>query len=239
MKLLNPGVIVTGGAQRIGLELAKKALAMGFDAVIHCRTDSRGAEQWLSNNPSCRRRVVCIRQDLAVAPARLIDEAARSSDRLVGLVNNASDFSKGNLDDPGHFFSVLAINTLAPLALAQRFAACVRNGWIINITDARTRQFNATYQNYRLSKLFLAEITRQLALLYAPRIRVNAIAPGAVLPAETPEGRKSFAALAPAIPLKRTGTVDGVLHAFEYLVHGDYVTGQVLYVDGGWHLRDD
>jgi NAD(P)-dependent dehydrogenase (short-subunit alcohol dehydrogenase family) len=118
--------------------------------------------------------------------------------------------------------------------LSRAFSAAVQEGWIINLTDAHIGAVNLNYQNYRISKLLLAELTRQMAMLWAPRIRVNAIAPGAILAAEAGE-ESSFEQLARQIPAGRTGKIQDIQQAFAYLVGQDYVTGQTLYVDGGWH----
>jgi NAD(P)-dependent dehydrogenase (short-subunit alcohol dehydrogenase family) len=165
----------------------------------------------------------------------IIGAASRLTRRLGGLVNSASVFSTGDLRDPAHFHSTLQINALAPLQLADGFRRRSKRGWIINITDAHIQPISLTYQNYRISKLLLTELTRQLAAVYAPAIRVNAIAPGAILPAPGASHR-SFSRLAKEIPLKKTGDPAAVVTAFAYLLDNDYVTGETLYVDGGWHL---
>jgi len=228
-------VLITAGTKRLGLELAKKALALGYDIAIHYRSDNREAETWLSENPVYRTRVTFLQKDISPDNAHELVENALSSTgtRLAGLVNNASLFTKGDLDDSGHFHSMLDSNTLVPLALSKAFKNRAGKGWIINITDAHIDSFSPAYQNYRISKHMLAELTGQLALLYAPGIRVNAIAPGALLPAS---GGTDFETLARTIPLCRTGDISSLTMAFEYLVLNEYVTGQVLYVDGGWHL---
>lgn len=236
MKLKNPSVLITGGTKRIGLELAKQCLAMGFDIILQYRSNRSDADKWLLKNKILRQRVAFIRHDLAVEPAAVVDAAAGLSRSLIGLVNNASNFTKGNLNDTGHFFAMLASNTFAPLALCRRFTTVAKSGWIINITDAHIRPINRNWQNYRVSKIMLEELTRQLAFLHAPAFRVNALAPGAILPAKTLMGQENFALLKHTIPLKRTGDMASVINAFELLVRNEYITGQTLFVDGGWHL---
>jgi len=110
----------------------------------------------------------------------------------------------------------------------------VESGWIINITDARAHHISKKYQNYRVSKLFLDEITRQQAYLYAPAIRVNAIAPGAILPADG--HTEDFSELPSLIPLAKTGDPARVRMAARLLIENDYITGGIIPVDGGWHL---
>jgi pteridine reductase len=231
----NPSVLITGGARRLGLALARESVSLGFDVVVHHRSDRRPVEQWLRQEPALASRVRIVTHDLREPCAELIDRVLDMSPRLTGLVNNASVFGKGNLSDAGHFRDSLRVNALAPLELSLRFLQKVKKGWIVNVTDARLERVNLSYQNYRLSKILLNEITRQLAVLCAPRVRVNAIAPDLVL--RSPDMTATeFARLRRLVPLGSTIRVTDVLRAFEYLVTSASVTGQILYVDGGSHL---
>jgi pteridine reductase len=227
-------VLITGGNRRLGFEMAKKALGLGYSAILHYHSETTPASNWFLRRPELKRRVFFIGADLPEHAEILIERAAKLPVSLAGLVNNASSFTRGNLSDFGHFRSTLELNLMAPLRLCNAFRKKVKKGWIINITDAHIARPSRTFQNYRLSKLFLTEITVQLAYLYAPRIRVNAIAPGALLPAKA--RGEQFRRAAAQIPLRRTGDTGSLGRAFEYLATNRYVTGQVLYVDGGWHL---
>jgi NAD(P)-dependent dehydrogenase (short-subunit alcohol dehydrogenase family) len=119
------------------------------------------------------------------------------------------------------------------LGVAFLQAAC--SGWIINITDAVIKRPNINFQNYRISKLFLSELTRQMAFTFAPSMRVNAIAPGAMLPSihTSPEQLENLKA---NIPLKRTGDISAFRDAYAFLVSNSYITGEEIRIDGGWHL---
>jgi NAD(P)-dependent dehydrogenase (short-subunit alcohol dehydrogenase family) len=227
---------MTAGTRRLGFALAQEALSLGYDVVLHYRSDKRGAERWLRRNRQYIPRVRLLQKDLTPGNAAdLVTEAHQCVGRLVGLVNNASVFTRGDLSDPSHLQRVLDINALVPNLLAAAFSASVTSGWIVNITDAHVEGYSRAYQNYRLSKRVLTELTRQQALLFAPAVRVNAIAPGALLPSRG-QTRAAFARLAGLIPMRRTGRTDDLRSAFAYLTAATYVTGQVLYVDGGWHL---
>jgi NAD(P)-dependent dehydrogenase (short-subunit alcohol dehydrogenase family) len=228
-------VLITGGTKRLGLALTRKSLAMGLAVVAHYRSSKDELEEWLSDRPRERSRVHFVRAELTAETEALMARVDELPVKLVGLVNNASVYAKGNLDDAEHFGSVLTTNALAPLALARGLRKRVRTGWIVNITDAHVDPIDHEHQNYRIAKRFLGEITTQLASLYAPGLRVNAIAPGAMLPAPG-QSQATFDRLSERIPLRRTGSFDDLWRAYEYLVQSDYVTGQVLYVDGGWHL---
>ncbi len=237
MKLRRAAVLITSGTKRLGLAFAKESLAMGFDVVLHYRTHTREARRWLSRHGEHAPHTRFIQKDITPENAgELIDESLRAAPKLVGLVNNASQFTQGSLQDTPHLVAVLRSNALVPAALTSAFAETVAHGWIINVTDAHIDPINIAHQNYRVSKLLLTELTRQQAATFAPRVRVNAIAPGAIL---APPGgsRTAFKALATKIPLRRTGSPDMLRRAFSFLVRSEYVTGEVVRVDGGWHLR--
>ena len=228
----NKTVLITGAADRLGLEMAKECLDIGYHAVIHYRTSPEPARSFFGDDG----RVTFIYADLTESPERFMDEIRKLSiPPLEGLVNNAAAFQSGNMSNPDHFSDILTVNTLVPLKLSAEFAKSVNDGWIVNVTDAHTRPISKKYQNYRVSKMFLDEITRQLASLYAPAIRVNAIAPGAILPAGG-ESTPQFEELSRSIPLGRTGDPRHIRQALKFLIENDYVTGAIIPIDGGWHL---
>ncbi|MBD3320630.1 MAG: SDR family NAD(P)-dependent oxidoreductase [Chitinivibrionales bacterium] len=228
-------VLITAGTKRLGLEMAKKCLDMNYAVVLHYRSDKTEAEKWIKRNTRFANRIQYIKSDLRDNPALLTAEAASKFGRLDGLINNASIFNKGDLRTLDHFNHLLRVNTLIPLELAHAFCTSFKKGWIINITDANIYRHNAAFQNYRLSKRFLEDITAQLECTFAPAFRVNAIAPGAMLPAPG-NSRREFERLKQHIPLKKTGPIQSLHLALEYCVNNSYVTGQVLYIDGGRHL---
>jgi NAD(P)-dependent dehydrogenase (short-subunit alcohol dehydrogenase family) len=232
---MNESILITGGARRLGFAMARKSLDMGYDVILHYRSGRRQAEYWLRKHPECCPRVTFIRSELTDHPERLFDAAYSISRKLVGLVNNASVFTPGDISNAAHYRKTLETNCMVPLKLAIAFRSRIKKGWIINITDAHVRPASRKWRNYRISKRVLQRLTYRLALALAPRIRVNAIAPGAMLPARGSD-KSEFTKLARQIPLERTGDIGSLLKAYEYLVTAEYVTGQTLYVDGGWHL---
>ena len=223
--------LITGANGRIGLELAKECLDMGYHAIIHYRSSIEPALSALGGDE----RVTFIQADLTESPEKFIHNIVQLPISLVGLINNASVFQEGNLSDIKHFYNILHINTLVPLRLSTEFAKVVKNGWIINLTDARTSSVGRRYQNYRITKLFLDELTQQLAYLYAPAIRINAIAPGATLPSAG-NTNENFNVLSNSIPMGKTGDPQHLRQALRFLIENDYMTGAVIPVDGGWHL---
>lgn len=208
---------------------------MGFGVILHYRTSNTTAKSWIKKNPQFNDRIFFIQADLTGSPEKIIDQAAALPGRLVGLVNNASLFSHGNLNDINHFNTMMDIHVNIPTRLGTRFAQLVTAGWILNISDAVVSTPHVKFQNYRISKLFLNEITRQQAFLFAPNIRVNAIAPGATLRASI-ETKKRFTDLRHHIPLRKTGSLHHIAEGFRFLVTNSYCTGQIIFIDGGWHL---
>lgn len=230
-----PSVLITSGTKRLGLLYAKKLVEMGYRLVLHYRSDAREAEKWIAQSPELASKTTFIQADLDENAAQVVRQAKKEHPGLRGLINNASVFGKGDLTDPRHFLDTLHTNALVPMTLAATFTDLVSGGWIINVTDAKISGNNDAFQNYRLSKRLLTDLTEQMALIYAPKFRVNAIAPGAMLPSVHTK-KSDFRALAKKIPLGKVGQLDSLVMALEYLVTNEYVTGQVMLVDGGWHL---
>jgi len=230
-------VLITGATKRLGLALTKQSLDMGFSVIAHYRTSAAPLKSWLTKHPRFSDRIYFLQADLAEKPESLIDTCSDFPAALTGLVNNASQFTEGNLDNLNHLRNLMAINAVAPLLIARRFSQKVGKGWIINITDADI-SLNKKFQNYRLSKRILTELTCQMAFLYAPGIRVNAIAPGAILPPIHAD-RSHFNRLKSTLPLRKTGDTKAIQQAYSFLVENNSITGQILSVDNGHHLIND
>ena len=125
---------------------------------------------------------------------------------------------------------------MAPLELTRCLAAQGRDGAVVNLLDARVGDYDRQHAAYHLSKRLLAALTRRMAIEFAPRLRVNAVAPGLILPPDG-EDEGHFDRLASTNPLQRRGCPEAVAEAVLFLLRSDFVTGQVLFVDGGRHLR--
>jgi NAD(P)-dependent dehydrogenase (short-subunit alcohol dehydrogenase family) len=235
MNSFSKAVLITGGSHRLGLALAEQSIELGFHVIIHYRTERNALSRLLKNKPALEPHISTIYQELTEQPEQLIEKALSLPVSICGLVNSASIFTPGNLSDCNHLEHILQINTLIPSRLAAHFHKKVESGWIINITDAISNKPNLNFQNYRLSKAFLELITTQQALCFAPAIRVNAIAPGAMLPGSS-ESPKYFKHLESKIPLNKTGDLQSLMETYRYLVQTPYITGQILRVDGGWSI---
>jgi NAD(P)-dependent dehydrogenase (short-subunit alcohol dehydrogenase family) len=234
--------LVTGGARRIGRRLVLDLAAAGAAVALHYRSSSDEAAATAAEARDHGVAVAALQGDLVDpdVPARLIAAATDALGPVTVLVNNASIFGPGSaLDtDLDAWQRNQDINLRAPFLLAQAFARALpddREGCIVNLNDWRALRPAADHFAYTCSKVGLHGLTRSLAVALAPRIRVNELALGAILP---PEGASDdyVHTLRAEIPLRRFGDPASVGEALVYLVGADYVTGQTLMIDGGRHL---
>jgi hypothetical protein len=234
--------LVTGAAKRIGRGVALALAGAGADVVVHYRGSRDEAEATASLIRQVGPRAWCVQADLADGDqaGRLLARAAEAASGPVDiLINNASAFTADTVMDftPQSLLASVQLHAMAPLVLARAFAAQqIPAGDIVNFLDSRMEDYDRRHVSYHLGKRMLWTITRMLAMELAPAIKVNAVAPGLILP---PEGRDEqyLAGLACTNPLNRVGSVAGVATAVRMLVESDFITGQVIYIDGGRHIR--
>ncbi|MDA1102609.1 MAG: SDR family oxidoreductase [Gemmatimonadetes bacterium] len=242
MALTDPGrqrvALVTGGAVRLGRAISLGLADAGYDVVVGYRSSSSEALEVKERVEAMGRRCVLVQGDLAHAgaPEALVSAAASEFGALHLLVNSAASFRTIPLEevDPDEWDAVMNLNVRAPHLTVRAAAHLLREarGSVVNITDLSAFQAWAEYPHHAVSKAALAHLTRIQARALAPEIRVNAIAPGAVLPPDdwAPE---RWDALARRAPLKRVGSPGDVVRAVLYLAEAEFVTGHVLPVDGG------
>ncbi|HET6439435.1 MAG TPA: SDR family oxidoreductase [Anaeromyxobacter sp.] len=222
--------LVTGAGVRVGLAIARELARAGYAVAAHYHT----------HRP--RGFAAALRADLAAAdgPALLAAAFRGSFERLDLLVNSAAGFGPLPLSrtDAASWDALLDLNARGPLLLTRALSATLlrSGGAVVNIADVGGGLVPwSGYAAYCASKAALVRVTECLALELAPRVRVNAVAPGTVLwPEGYPAARRR--ALAARIPLRRAGTPDDVSRAVLFLAGAAYVTGAVLPIDGGRHL---
>lgn len=236
--------LVTGGARRVGRAVALALADAGMDVALTFKSHADEAAEVVHCLRRKGRRALAIEVDLACpdAAASVHANFTAQFDRLDTLVNNASAFEPGPIGtvDAGAFDAAMAVNARAPFLLIQQFAPLLaadhprRTGRIINFIDIHVLgEPLVGYVAYNASKAALYEITKTAAMELAPKITVNAIAPGVVAWADsyTAEARKAYLQ---RVPLARAGTPDDAAAAVLYLVRdADYCTGQVIRLDGG------
>jgi len=230
--------LVTGGAVRVGRVLSLGLAAAGYDVVVNYRASAGPAEEVAASIGGMGRRCSLVQGDLAdpdTAPA-LADHVKEHFGRLDLLVNNAAAFdSRPLLDvDAEAWDAVMNLNVRGPHLLVRALAPLLEasRGSVVNIVDLSAFQAWTEYPHHAVSKAALAHLTRVQARALAPAVRVNAVAPGAVLPPDdySPERTER---LRIATPLQTLGTPEDVLGAVLYFAGAAFVTGQVLAVDGG------
>ncbi len=231
--------LVTGGAKRIGSSIALRLGELGYNVALHYNKSHEEAESIASlvrkNGVICN-IYSCELSDIDAIDL-LLPKVLRDFPDLCMLVNNASVYIKGGLLDGDErvFEDNFNINFRAPFFLSAGFGKLCGGGLIINLLDTRVASHSGRHFIYTLSKKALESFTRMAARELAPNIRVNAIAPGAILP---PKGKNEeyLEGFIEKTPLKRIGDVKFVLQAVEFLVKNEFVTGEIIYVDGGRHL---
>lgn len=228
--------LVTGAAHRLGKSFALTLARLGYDIILHFHSAEAEARQTQGEIESLQRRVT-------LAPADLTDPAqirslVSSLPSLDVLVNSAAFMPSGNVESLSleAWNTTLDLNLRAPFLLAQECAKKLgEGGLIVNITDVGAQKAWSRYPSYTVSKAALESLTRILARALAPKIRVNAIAPGFVLQSEIVPAEE-WERLIGRIPLKRPARSEEVASALEFLIKNEYVTGQTIVVDGGYSL---
>lgn len=242
MLLAGKTALVTGAANRIGAQIARTLHQNGANLIIHYRNSSTGAralEQEL--NAGRRDSAVCYQADLSDIDTieSLAQKATQAFDRLDILINNASRFYPTRLGEIGEtdWQDLIGSNLKVPLFLSQACYPSLREarGAIVNMLDIYASLPLKNHTLYCCAKAANQMLVKSLALEMAPQVRVNGIAPGAILwpessDASEPEKQQE---LLRKIPLRRTGSPDSIAQTVLFLLGHDYITGEVIRVDGG------
>jgi len=230
--------LVTGGAVRLGRAISLGLAEAGYDLLIGYRTSRVEADEVVAAAAALGRRCVAVQADL-VEP-RAADELATAAQeayrRLDLLVNSAASFRAVPLMDVDaeEWDSVMALNTRAPHLVVRASEQLLQSssGSVVNIADLSAFQAWTEYPHHAVSKAALVHLTRIQARALAPHVRVNAVAPGAVLPPDDWPSER-WEELADRAVLKRVGGPEDVVQAVLYLAEARFVTGHVVPVDGG------
>lgn len=233
--------LVTGAARRVGRAVSLALAASGSNVVVHFSRSERDAEVLVSEISRLGVRASALHADLG-DPAEAEALVARAEERaghLDALVNNASVFEPETLDVAAldHLVRSVKVNAWAPFVLTRAFARRSGQGRVVNLLDTRVAGLDLAHVGYILGKHLLAVLTRMTAVAFAPGVTVNGVAPGLILPPPG-EDEAYLARLARDLPLKRHGSAEDVARAVLFLLESDFVTGQVVFVDGGRHLLE-
>jgi pteridine reductase len=238
--LIGKTALITGAARRLGRATAMSLAQTGADVIVHYRTRAAEAQSLAEEIKTQGRKAWTIQADLADAAQTetLMEQAVHQVGSVDILINNASVFPSDTVMDmaPEALMQSVAIHAAAPLILSRQMAKQGRPGHIINLLDSRVEDYDRHHASYHLGKRMLLSLTRMLAVELAPRIAVNAVAPGLILP---PEGQDEsyLQNLAHTNPLQRYGDPQDITDAVLFLLSSDFITGQVIFVDGGRHLK--
>lgn len=234
--------LVTGAGRRVGRAIALALAARGMHVVVHYHGSAEGADETVRLVQQMGGTASEIHADLReVADAHtLIDRTLEVVGRLDALVNSAAVMLRTPVGETSaaDWDAMFTLNVRAPYFLAQRAAPALRasRGAIVNIADLAAYETWPAYVPHGMTKAAVVQMTRGLAHALAPEVRVNAVAPGAVL---LPDGWSDADAerLRATTPLRRLGTPEDVAGAVVFLIESDYITGEVIKVDGGRHVR--
>ncbi|MFN8383928.1 MAG: SDR family oxidoreductase [Anaerolineales bacterium] len=231
-------ILITGAARRVGRLFALACARAGADIIIHHSHSDEEAQQVKDEIESMGRNAHILASDFGTpdSVSKLISQANDISP-LYALVNSAAIFEPLSFKDTSleDWNRHLNINLTAPFLLSQEFARHTDEGHIINIVDWRALRPAADHFPYTISKAALAAMTKSLAVALAPRITVNALALGAILPpTDNPSASEKVIENVPAHRWSEAGEVEDALL---FLLTGPaYITGEIIHVDGGRHL---
>jgi NAD(P)-dependent dehydrogenase (short-subunit alcohol dehydrogenase family) len=245
-----PTALVTGGAQRIGRAIVLALARNGYAVAVHAHRSFGPARDLCAEIAAAGGTAAVVGGDLADhrAVIDLVPAAVAAVGPLTLLVNNASVFEPDGIGtlDRARFDRHYAVNLRAPVFLAEAFAAQVAdpvassvpagaNASVVNLLDQRVYKPTPRYLSYGLAKSGLHAATTTLAQALAPRVRVNAVAPGPALP-NSRQDAETFARLCRALPLGHGPTPEEIAAAVLFLAAAASITGQTITVDGGQHL---
>ena len=243
MDLQGKTAVITGGAKRIGRALTLALAGDGCNIILHYGRSRDAAEQTAQEAEALGVRVILKQADL-VAPvglSTLVETEPFGLNPAQILINSAAVFPTDTLRDLtlDQWSKTFRVNLRTPIFLTQAFANTLPadlDGAVINITDWRSARPYPDHFSYSVAKGALDAFTRSAAISLAPQIRVNAIALGAMLP--PPDKDQSYLdALAAALPLQRPGGTAVIAATMLHLLRNDFVTGEILRLDGGAHLQ--
>ena len=237
-------IFITGGAKRIGKEIALNFKELGWNIIIHYNSSKEDAEDLANrinkDNPDSAKTVqgnLDVQKDIE----KILNEVDGMFPTIDLLINNASTFYPTPIDEisEDHWKKLIGSNLKGPLFLIHGLKNELKKsqGSIINITDTNLTKGVANYSIYSAAKAGLEAITKGLARELAPEIKVNAIAPGAILePPDVSWSEEQKNKVIENIPLKRMGSEKDISNAVKFLSYSKYITGQIIKVDGGRSL---
>ena len=239
-----PFALVTGGAHRLGKAFAVSLARQGYAIGLHHHASAQKAQATAAEIRALGVPAIPLQADLT--QLEQIESLFRKIDDLFSsqplefkvLVNSAAIMARGDIASltAADFDAAISLNLRAPFLCAQQAAHRMNSGGlIVNISDIGAAKAWTGFPAYTVSKAGLESLTKILARALAPKIRVNAIAPGLVLPSEDMPPAE-WERLVGRLPMKRPADPDEIASALEFLLKNEYITGQIISIDGGYSL---
>ena len=235
-----PLAVITGAAHRIGKAIAVELAHCGYTIGLHYHHSEAAARQTADQLRAAGAAVELLQADLS-DPAqieRLFDRLDQLPFPLKVWVNSAAVLDQGDLRTMkfGDWDATLALNLRAPWLCAREAAQRMpAGGVVVNLSDSGVRKTWTAFPAYAVSKAGVEMLTRLLAKTLGPAVRVNAVAPGLIMPAAD-QDEADWDRLVKRLPLREAGTPEDVAKAVRFLVESPYITGETIVVDGGYQL---
>jgi len=233
--------LITGAAKRVGKAVALHLAQLGWNIAIHYNSSDFEArllrDELINAYPNQQFEVFKADLNVSEELEQLISQVNQKMAGLKILINNASVFEPSKLSETTTEFldRQMNVNFKAPFILMRDFVNTIKTGIIVNFVDTRIVTNLSNFAAYSISKKALWEMTKMAALEFGPQIRVNAIAPGLTLPPDE-KGEEYLWKLSEKIAMKRPGGLEPILKSLDYILNNDYLTGQLLFCDGGENL---
>ena len=238
---MNKTALITGAAKRVGKALALHLAEKGWNIAIHYNRSNGEAvlfyEELRKSFPEQQFELIKADLNNPEELENLIQQTLGKFRSIDLLINNASVFEPATLRETStdFFDTQFNVNFKAPFILSRNYVSSQQSGLIINFVDTRIVNNKSNFAAYSLSKKMLWEFTKMAALEFGPAFRINAIAPGLTLPPEEKDD-DYLHKLAVNIAMKRPGGLSPILKSLDYILDNDYLTGQLLFCDGGENL---
>ena len=236
---MSKAALITGGGMRLGKAMALTLAELGYDIALHYNSSASESEKTEGEIRSLGRSCEIFKADLLKMEEvrTLVPRVFEAFPGCSVLINSASVFENIRFPDVTEesFDRDMNINFKAPFFLSQDFARGASAGLIVNMLDSRVSTNATSYFVYHLGKKALRDFTLMAAKALGPRIRVNAICPGPVLPPPG-EGEEYLIRISQDTPIGKPGSPEYITAALKYIIENTYITGECLFVDGGQHL---
>jgi pteridine reductase len=233
-------VLITGASRRLGRAIALALSAQGMNIIVHYHQSDYHALSLVHGLVASGGKAWPVQADLSNESGlqKLLEQSIEQSGEIHHLINNASIFPEDTLDSVSKesLEANVTLHARAPQFLGQGLYNLGNLKTVTNLLDTRVVDYDQQHVSYHLSKRMLMSLNSIMALEWSPKVRVNAVAPGLVLPPEG-QGQEYLAERAHTNPLQSIGSEEDITGAVVFLLQSPFITGQIIYVDGGRHLK--